>query len=45
MGFYEVLPVGVIWFPVLYGVLKIAAGLLVVHYGKRYAKRVREEGR
>lgn len=31
--------------PVLYAVLKIAAGALILHYGKQYAKRVEEEER
>ena len=29
--------------PVLYAVLKIVAGVLVLHYGKRYADWVRRE--
>lgn len=32
-------------FPALYAVLKIAAGLLIVHYGKRYAERIKNEER
>ena len=31
--------------PALYAVLKITAGALVLHYGKRYAKKVEEEER
>ena len=31
--------------PALYAVLKIAAGVLVLHYGKQYAKKVEEEER
>ena len=31
--------------PTLYAVLKIAAGVLVPHYGKQYAKKVEEEER
>ena len=37
--------IGVLWLPALYAVVKIAAGVLVLHYGKRYAKRVEEEKR
>lgn len=29
--------------PTLYAVLKIVAGVLVLHYGKRYADQVKEE--
>ena len=29
--------------PVLYAGLKIAAGVLVLHYGKRYAEKVKRE--
>jgi hypothetical protein len=29
--------------PALYAAVKIAAGILVLHYGKRYADKVREE--
>lgn len=31
--------------PTLYAVLKIAAGVLVLHYGKRYADQVKGEGK
>lgn len=31
--------------PALYAVLKIVAGALVLHYGRRYAKKVEEEER
>ena len=31
--------------PALYAVLKIAAGVLVLHYGRQYAKKVEEEER
>ena len=31
--------------PVLYAVLKIAAGILVLRYGKRYAEKVEREER
>ncbi len=29
--------------PVLYAILKIAAGALILHYGKQYADRVKED--
>lgn len=29
--------------PVLYAGIKIAAGILVLHYGKRYADKVKEQ--
>ena len=29
--------------PVLYAAVKIAAGILVLHYGKRYAEKVKQE--
>ena len=29
--------------PVLYAGLKIVAGVLILHYGKRYADKVKEE--
>ncbi|WP_455581461.1 hypothetical protein [Dysosmobacter sp.] len=29
--------------PVLYAAVKVAAGILVLHYGKRYADKIREE--
>ena len=29
--------------PVLYAALKIVAGVLVLHYGKRYAEKVKQE--
>ena len=32
-----------LWLPVLYGTLKIIAGILVLKYGKRYAENVKEE--
>lgn len=34
---------GILWLPALYGIVKIAAGILVLHYGKRYADQVKEE--
>lgn len=29
--------------PVMYAALKIVAGVLVLHYGKRYAEKVKRE--
>ena len=34
---------GVLWLPLLYGIVKLVAGILVLRYGKQYARRVREE--
>jgi len=34
---------GFLWLPILYGIVKIVAGVLVLHYGKRYAEKVKEE--
>ena len=34
---------GILWLPLLYGALKIIAGILVLHYGKRYADQIKEE--
>ena len=34
---------GFLWLPVLYGIVKIVAGVLVLRYGKRYAEKVKEE--
>lgn len=34
---------GLLWIPALYGILKIIAGVLVLHYGKQYADKVKEE--
>nr|WP_325298264.1 hypothetical protein [uncultured Dysosmobacter sp.] len=33
----------VLLIPLLYAVIKIAAGVLVLKYGKRYADKVKEE--
>jgi len=33
---------GVLWMPVLYGFIKIIAGVLALKYGKRYADKVKE---
>ena len=34
---------GILWLPLLYGIVKIVAGVLVLRYGKQYADRVKEE--
>lgn len=34
---------GFLWLPILYGIVKIIAGVLVLKYGKRYAEKVKEE--
>lgn len=35
---------GILLFPALYAAVKIAAGVLVLHFGKRYVqKKLREE--
>jgi len=34
---------GFLWLPLLYGIVKIVAGVLVLKYGKRYAEKVKEE--
>ena len=34
---------GMLWLPALYGVIKIIAGVLVLHYGKRYADQEKGE--
>ena len=34
---------GIFLLPALYAAVKIAAGILVLHFGKRYAKKVIEE--
>lgn len=34
--------IGIFLLPVLYAAVKIAAGVLVLHFGKRYAKKVME---
>ena len=36
---------GFLWLQILYGIVKIIAGVLVLKYGKRYAERVKEEER
>ena len=35
---------GMLWLPALYGVAKLAAGILVLRYGKRRADQTEEEG-
>lgn len=37
--------VGILLYPVLCAAVKIAAGVLVLKYGKRYAEKVLEEER
>lgn len=34
---------GVFLIPVLYAAVKIAAGILILHFGKKYAKKAGEE--
>ena len=34
---------GILWLLVLYGIIKIVAGVLVLRYGKAYADKVKEE--
>ena len=40
---FDVFPVGILLFPALYAAVKIAAGVLVLHFGKRYVKKRMEE--
>ena len=41
---FGVFPMGILLFPALYAAVKIAAGVLVLHFGKRYVqKKLREE--
>jgi len=35
--------VRVLWIPILYGIIKIVAGILVLRYGKAYAEKVKQE--
>ena len=39
----DVFPAGVLLFPALYAAVKIAAGVLVLYFGKRHAQKKREE--
>ena len=36
---FDVFPMGILLFPALYAAVKIAAGVLVLHFGKRYVKK------
>ena len=41
---FDVFPVGILLFPALYAAVKIAAGVLSLHFGKRYVqKKLKEE--
>ena len=40
---FDVVPRGVRLFPALYAAVKIAAGVLVLHLGKRYVRKRVEE--
>ena len=36
---FEGFPMGILLFPALYAAVKIAAGVLVLHFGKQYIKK------
>ena len=36
---FDVVPMGVLLFPALYAAVKIAAGVLVLYFGKRYVRK------
>lgn len=36
---FDVFPMGILLFPALYAAVKIAAGVLVLHFGKQYIKK------
>ena len=40
---FDVFPTGILLFPALYAAAKIAAGVLVLYFGKRHAQKKREE--
>ncbi len=40
---FDVVPMGVLLFPALYAAVKIAAGVLVLYFGKRYVRKRMEE--
>ena len=40
---FDVFPMGILLFPALYAAVKIGAGVLVLHFGKRYVKKRMEE--
>lgn len=42
-NFFDVFPTGILLFPALYAAAKIAAGVLVLYFGKRYVKKRMEE--
>lgn len=43
---FDVFPTGILLFPALYAAVKIAAGVLVLYFGKRYVrKKMGEEKR
>ena len=43
VNLFDVFPAGVLLFPALYAAVKIAAGVLVLHLGKRYVRKRVEE--
>ena len=43
VNLFDVFPAGVLLFPALYAAVKIAAGVLVLHLGKRYVRKRMEE--
>ena len=36
---FDIFPTGILLLPALYAVVKIAAGVLVLHFGKQYIKK------
>ena len=40
---FDVFPMGILLFPALYAAVKITAGVLVLHFGKRYVQKRMEE--
>ena len=40
---FDGFPMGILLFPALYAAVKIAAGVLVLHFGKRYVQKRMEE--
>ncbi len=36
---FDIFPMGILLFPALYAAVKIAAGVLVLYFGKRYVKK------
>lgn len=43
VNLFDVFPAGVLLFPALYAAVKIAAGVLVLYFGKRYVRKRMEE--